>query len=685
MENFFKHLLAFIIFLTLPLVLFAQTQTVTSTPLPTKNIQQTTTLPSTNKKSATRLWNLQNADILSVINEVSRETGKNFIVDPRVQGKVTIVSSKPMEPAEVYQVFLAVLQTLGYSAIPSGDVIKIIPDAEAKQQETPLADNKNPGKGDELVVRVIPVRNVPADQFVSLLRPLLPSSSELSAYSPSNTLIISGRAAKINRLVKIIEQMDSADNNAIVLVPLRHATAADVVSVLNSLQTGARYPGQPLQLSLAADERTNSVLVRGDPENRSRIKMLITQLDKPIINTNNRGNTQVIYLRYLKAKQLVPILRGIALGTTGEASDTTTNNTAATKKTLEKEGPVRSGPVTSSPPFFGGSTSTASLSSEKKIQIQAEPNTNAVIISAPPAIMQSLKAVIAQLDIRPAQVLVEAIIVEISESKLQQLGIEWGTPAEPDTAAAGDTFSTLTGGLGIGFINTGDIRVMISALASDSTSNILATPSLVVLDNQKANIQVGKKVPTVTGQFSSSDTGGSAVNPFTTSDYKDVVLKLEVTPQINQGRAIRLKIKQGNDTLSQQTGVSNNPIFNTAVINTEVMVNSGQILVLGGLLNNDFEGGNTKVPILSSIPLVGVAFQSKQNTFDKKNLVVFLRPVILYNSMLTDEITHKKYEFIREEQLKRRKHGDHYLTPYDANPVLPPHSQSSELPPPFSG
>lgn len=641
-----------------------------------------TLTPTNSATNNSRLWNLQNADLLSVIDAVSHETGKNFIVDPRVQGKVTLVSSQPMSADEIYQVFLAVLQTHGYAAVTYGKFIRIVPDIEARQNILRLADGNQSIHGSQMVVQVVPVKNVPVEQLVRMLRPLLPQSADISAYSPSNTLIISANADKVDDMLALIKRVDSTNATGIEIVPLKNATAADLVTTINALQqNNNRFGGPGTTVSLAADERSNSILLNGDLDGRSRLHDLITQLDKP--NPNSTGNTSVIYLRYLNAKDFAPILRGIATGT--PVDDTGTTNNSNTDNSNPANAPINSLFLRAMPASTNTSNNASSPTNTTelgggKVQVQAEPNTNSLIITAPPAIMLSLKEVIKQLDVRPAQVLVEAIIVEISEKRLQQLGIEWGTRSLPGTAPAGDNFSNLTGGLGIGFINSGNIRALVSALATDTSSNILATPSLVVLDNQKADIKVGKQVPTQTGSLANTASSGSVLN---TTDYKDVVLELQVTPQINLGDAIRLAIQQGNDTVADQTGVASNPVFNTAQIKTQVMVNNGQILVLGGLINNDFEQARSRVPILSSIPGIGALFTSKNHTLDKKNLVVFLRPLILRDSVVSDTVTNQKYDFTRSEQLQRQREAG-ALTPADANPLLTPRRKPVQLPAPFS-
>src|SRR3990167_6217206 len=358
-------------------------------------------------KPTARLWNLQEADILSVINEVSLETGKNFVVDPRVTGKISLISSKPIKPNEVYDLFLSVLELLGYSAIPSGDIVKIIPNMESSEFATRIATAKSPGKGDEVVVRVIPLENISATQLIPIIRPMLPQWSNVSAYTPGNVLILLGRAANLERIVGIIHSVDKSSSSEIDIIPLHQAAAAQISSVLTNLQNAARASGEIPQVSIGADLRSNSILLSGNKAARLRMRMLVTQLDAP--STGAQGNTQVVYLRYLQAKTFAPVLGKIAQNIAGKDSS-----------------------VANAPNTTGSKTSATQL----QMLIQPEPNTNALIITAPPALMTALNTVVRKLDIRPAQVLVEAIIVEVSESDLNDLGIQWGTHILPDANAS---------------------------------------------------------------------------------------------------------------------------------------------------------------------------------------------------------------------------------------------------------
>lgn len=610
-----------------------------------------------------RLWNLQDADILSVINEVAQETGKNFVVDPRVNGKITLISNKPLRQKEVYQVFLSILELLGYSAIPNGNVVKIIPSMESGEHATPVVNRRGQARGAEVVVRVVPLENVSATQLIPVLRPLLPQWSNIAAYTPGNVLILLGRAANLQRIVDIIQDVDKASSNSIDVIPLRRASAAQVATVLTNLQNASRATGETPSVSIATDERSNSILLGGPKAARLRMRVLISQLDAPAAAP--AGNTEVIYLRYLQAKTFAPLLNKIAQNILGKENNSSQPSSAAQ-------------------PGSAGPSSTASDTSIGAI-IQAEPNTNAVVITAPPSLMQALRTVIRKLDIRPAQVLVEAIIAEIDESDLKSLGIQWGNPTESgdpnDAAAASVTaFPKLGAGI-IGIIPRTQIHAVLSILQNTNGVDILSTPSVVVLDNQKATIEVGQDVPYQIGQYATT-ASTTTVTPFTTTTPKPVTLKLVVTPQINLGSAVRLKIALKNDSLQNPTNPGLNPIINTSKISNSVIINSEDILVLGGLMSHNTNENTNKVPFIGDIPVLGYLFQQKSRTVSKKNLMVFIKPIIMQDGNEAMNITEMKYNTVRDKQISFREDVEE-IGKKELKTILPPWKNKTELPNPF--
>lgn len=617
------------------------------------------------KKPNKRLWNLQDADILTVINEISQETGKNFVVDPHVSGKITLISSKPLRQEEVYQVFLHILGMLHYSAIPSGNVIKIVPDMDSVEQATTVATKRFPGRGQEVVVRVIPLKNVSSTQLIPIIRPMLPQWSNVSSYPPGNILILLGRADNLKRIVHVIKEVDEAANSQIQLIPLKRASATQVATVLNNLQNAARAVGESPAVSIAVDERSNSILLSGPKSMRLRLRMLIAQLDAPASCT---GNTEVIYLRYLEAKKLAPLLSRIAQNIQG------------------KEGGGGYNPSNSVIASLNNSSNTSKGAGVQSI-IQAEPSSNALIITAPPSLMRALTTVIAKLDIRPAQVLVEAIIAEIDESNLRSLGIQWGSVGRggqifPTSSGDVTDFPPLGAGI-IGIIPSTRIRAVLSLLENQNGVDILSTPQIVVLDNHKATIEVGKDVPEQTGSYTTAGgSSGAVTQPFNTIARKKVTLKLDVTPQINLGTSVRLTLDLKNDTLQNPDSKDLNPLINTSEIKNSVIVKSDDVLVLGGLISNVTNENINKVPILGDIPAIGLLFQQKSRTREKKNLMVFIKPIIMHDEDTSMTITHRKYDDVRRTQANMRDDLA-CLGKDNKTNRLPPWDHTRDLPTPF--
>lgn len=631
-------------------------------PVPARVIDDTfAPIPTNGEKSVT--LNLSDADIRAFIATVSEMTGKNFIVDPRVKGRVTMIFSSPTSPANIYEVFLSVLKVHGYAAVPSGDAIKIIPDAGAKQDSIPTLSGDEAPDSDDLLTQVVQVNHADASQLATILRPLLPQQAHIAAHTGSNTLLITDTASNVHRLVNIIRRIDQANNFGVSIIKLQHARADTLVQTLNQLiKTTVTKGAAPDQVqSISADERTNSLILNGDPSWRTNITGIIMQLDQPV---ENEGNTEVIYLKYAKAKTLSEVLRGVG-----------------DKMLKSSQG------------------SGKAPSTESQFDIQADESTNALVVTAPPYLMTSLKSVIDKLDIRREQVHIEAIIAELRDDKAIEMGVEWQTPdptrgfyattRTPISGASGSVLGgtvvpgTLTVGSGftLGYFTGGDIRALIKAFASDTDTNILSTPSLVTLDNEEASIHVGQNVPFVTGQYTNSDAAG-ATNPFQTIERHDVGIKLNVTPHINEGKTIELKIDQ------EVSSVTTNPdveglTTNKRTINTTVLVDDGEIIVLGGLIEDDLSEGDSKVPLLGDIPLLGYLFSSKRTTYNKKNLMVFLRPHILRNAATNRILSEEQYKRIRNQQQEGWKDGIEQM-PNEEPPLLPNQPEYRDTPAPVS-
>ena len=627
--------------------------------------------------------NLRDVEIPTLIETVSRITGKSFVVDPRVKGRVTVITSSDVDKDELYETFLSILQVHGFSAVPSGaNLIKIVPSNQAKQQPVPvvggdeyipsrptrssgkkgsgelyeaaqklLGNNNNARRikpkikrnADELITRVIRVEHVPAAMLVPILRPLVPSTGQLQAYGPSNTIVISDRAANIDRLLKIIRKMDRADDEELEVVPLRYASAQKLAKTIQILQKSS-IKGASSKNRVAADERTNSLLLSGDKSSRQQVRKIIKKLDTP---QPVAEKTKVVYLRYAKAEDLVKVLTGFS-------------------KTQKSKKPTRKG---------------AAGTKKANIDIQADPATNSLIITADSDIQKNLEKVIRRLDVRRAQVLVEAIIAEVSSGLSKNLGLQLvtgGTVGGSKGAAAGligaSNFSTagpsiLSGlanpagllgsnggvlGFAVGNNKKPMFGVLLNALAGDAATNILSTPTLIAMDNQEAEIVVGKNVPFVTGAY--TGTGGSTTpsNPFQTIDRKDIGLTLKIKPQINDGTSIRLDIEQESSSLEEGTQSSEDKITKKRSIKTSVMVEDDQILVLGGLTEDVYRDKHNKVPLLGDLPIVGRAFRSTITSKDKQNLMVFIHPVIMRGVLSGDSYTRQKYNKLRRSQHETR-------------------------------
>lgn len=609
-------------------------------------------------KKASVTLNMKGADINAVISTVAEATGKNFIVDPRVKGKVTIISTTPMNKEQLYQVFLAILDVHGFTAVPTdSNVIKIMPDSDAKHSGTP-----SEGKGEEMITRVVAIKHIAAAQLVPILRPLVPPQGHLAAHAQTNVLIIADRVSNISRLLKIIAKLDEPSGSEIEVIPLEHASASEVVRVLNSLQQKNRKSkAKSNGLTMVADERTNSILLGGDKSSRLAIKGLIAHLDTP---SETVGNTHVIYLHYAKAKDLVSVLTGVG------------------KITAKK-----------------GSKKKSSRSSNQ-FNIQADESSNTLVITAPPDVYRSLRSVIRKLDVRRAQVLVEAIIAEVAANKTNELGVQWfvdgsksgiapvgatnfGSPSIGDVGAAvistnatgtppANASSLLGSGLtlGLGRFNSDVLNFggLLRALAGTSAANLLSTPNIVTMDNEEAEIFVGREVSVPTGSFTQTST--TSTNPFTTFKPKQVGIRLKVKPQINEGDAIKLEIDQAVDAITAGDAGAANLVTSQRSLKTTVMVDDGQIIVLGGLISDDESNTVQKVPFLGDIPFLGALFRYKRNVKDKKNLMIFLRPTILRDSALTTNISSSKYRVIRNQQINSRGE-DKKQTVKDLKPIMP--------------
>ncbi|MGB5258570.1 MAG: type II secretion system secretin GspD [Woeseiaceae bacterium] len=603
--------------------------------------------------------NWKDADIRKVIEAVSDVTGKNFIIDPRVTGKVTLLSATPMSPDAFYEAFLSILQVHGYVAIPTGDLIKILPDATARQFAGPIGTRDSSGP-DDLATQVIQVRNVGATQLVPILRPLIPQYGHMVAHAGSNMLIISDRAANVARMVAIIRRIDQASDEDIEVVTLEHASASEIVRIMTALSQTPRADGAPVTTSLVADARTNSVLIGGDKSDRLRLRTLIAHLDTPL---EEGGDTQVRYLRYADAEEL------------------------ATKLQQHFSSQVAGAPQTGGAAAPGGSG----------VSVWADTQTNAIVVNAPPKMMRSLTQIVDKLDIRRAQVLVEAIIVEVIADKKNEFGTSWAIEGSGENAPIGVTnFSNFPGGIvdlgtaaGSGVVDPGIIGEGISigvgrisesgvsfaaimrALEGDANTNIISTPSIVTTDNEEATLNVGQEVPFVTGSFTNTGSTAGSVNPFQTIQRQQIGVKLAITPQINEGDSMVLKLSQEISSIATSAEGAVDLVTNQRIVETTVIVDDGEILVLGGLIEDQLRESDQRVPVLGRVPLLGNLFRSRKTDKVKTNLMIFIRPTILRDAKQTAFETNQKYNMIREIQ-QGQQGRDIELMPGTQRPMLPP-------------
>lgn len=606
----------------------------------------------------------KNADINEFINIVGKNLNKTIILDPAIRGSINVRSYDLLNEKQYYQFFLNVLEVYGFAVVEmDSGIIKVIKAKDAKVSAIPVVDDGYRFSGDEMVTRVVSVTNVSVRELAPLLRQLNDNAGggNVVHYDPSNVIMITGRAAVVNRLVKIIQRVDRAGDQEVDIIKLKYASALEMVKIITAIQkpaAGAKNTTPSiLKPRLVADERTNSLIISGEPKTRARIVKLVKSLDDEL---KNNGNTRVFYLKYAKAKEVVAVLKGVS-------------------KSLEKE-------------------SKSSKSSKSSLSIDAHEGTNSIVVSAQPALMSSLSSIIRQLDIRRAQVLIEAIIVEVSEGDGINLGTQWGSAYggtqfqgngvttgelvgaayqvkedDGDLAAAASAIGKVAGGI-IG-VTDNDWGVVLQTISSSSSSNILATPSITTLDNQEASFIVGDEVPVLTGSTPSSGND----NPFQTIERKEIGIKLKVTPQINEGDAVQMVIEQEVSSVKDSTNTVD-VVFSTRAVKTTVLAKSGDTVVIGGLIDEKVTERVDKVPLLGDIPWLGHLFKSTKSSTEKRNLMVFIRATIIRDNETMSNLSTRKYSLIREIQKQQRIEGINLMPNTDA-PVLPEWGQSHEINP----
>lgn len=607
--------------------------------------------------------NFVDADVESVIAAIGDYTNTTFIIDPRVKGTINLTSEKPLSKAQAFQLLTSVLRLHGYSVVNANGYSKVVPEADAKLQGGSV-QSQNGARGDQIVTQVFHLNYESSTNLVNVLRPLISPNNTINANPGNNTLVITDYADNLLRLSKIISALDSPASSDLEVVPVRNAIASDVASMVNKLQETSGAPNDAGRVNLLVDTRSNSIIVRAPSEARANLtKSLIAKLDQP---TAQPGNIHVVYLKNAEATKLAQTLRAVVSADTS-AVNFTPSGAAPTQVSLPSSG-------------------TAGY-------IQADAATNTLIITANEAQYRNLRSIIDQLDARRAQVYIEALIVEVDNSKLAELGVQWAALGGNATVAGASTgFSTggnnlnsqiaakaansaplaLGNGLNLGLFSSQlGLGALVHALESDTKANILSMPNIITLDNEEAKIIVGQNVPFITGQYTTSASAGSAgVNPFQTVERKDIGLTLRVKPQISEGGTVKMAIYQENSSISPTTN-SAGLITNKRSIDTNILVDDGQIIVLGGLIDDKANDTDDKVPGLGDLPLIGGLFKYRTRTREKTNLMVFLRPTVIRNNEQSVGLATDRYDYIRNSELNAQPTKNDLL-PNTGTPTLPP-------------
>lgn len=643
------------------------------------SVQAATTSPSS--KEAAMVINLKEVEIAQVAEAVAQVTGKNFVIDPRVKAKVSFTTNTGLQPNKLYQTFLSFLKVHGFAALENGDLVEIVPVNVVRDRAQRVGVSRDE---DDWVTQVISLKHVSANKLVALLRPLVANEGHLVANPDSNKLIVTDRSGNIARIKEVVSRVDVPFQHSYEVVQLNYLSAEEATSLIKTLNTGV---DKEVALVVAPDLRANRLILSGGEAQRMAARALLAQIDSPV---QQQGRVQVIYLQYAKAADLAPILQNIAgAGAT----------LAAAEQVVGESGEPNMGDGGNKATPVARASKKKSGSSDSDISIEADERMNAVVISAPPQLIATLREVIRRLDVRRAQVIIEAIIAEVSEEQRQQLGASWvaigpngaGVFSLDDSlkniaagAATGGTAGALgavsgagvTGIVGESYGNDQGWGALLRALRSNTDNNILSTPSLVTMDNEEASMIVGQEVPFSTGSYAATGVGGTTGtigSPFQTIKRQDVGLKLKVKPQINEGDSIRLEIEQSVSSLipnSKTTLGSVDLVTSKREIKTNVLVTDGNLVVLGGLMDESESESLAKVPGLGDIPLLGALFSYKENTVKRKNLMVFLRPRIVRDDQLAVAYAAAKYNKLQQQSeglLERKKTNNRELV----SPRLP--------------
>ncbi len=656
--------------------------------------------------------NFVNADIDAVTRAFAAMIDRAIVVDPRVKGTITVYSEQPQSVREAFQSYQSALRGMGFAVVESGGLLKVVPEADAKLQAGTVSVGEVATRGDQVITQIFQLRYENPNNLVAVLRPLISANNTINANPGSNALVITDYAENLQRIAKIIAALDQPAGTDVEIIALQHVVAADIAPLVQRLSEGGAMPvgvvpGGQTGTTVLADARSNSLLVRAsNPARLAAIRATIARLDRPSTLVGPGGGMWVVHLKNADATRLATVVRAafgaVGGGSGGSSAAGAAPAFAATSANTPPPGTTAGAAATAA---TAGVTATSQPSTGGFIQ--ADPATNSLVITAPEPLYKQVRALIDQLDTRRAQVYIESMIVEVSPSNSADFGVQWqdliGRAGDKLGLVAGTNFSgagapsiidintgaaqgtvNLGPGLNLGLLKSINGVVALSAIAralqTQSETNIVSTPNLITLDNEEAKIVVGENVPFITGQF--TQTGGTTTNPFQTIERKDVGITLRIRPQIGEDGAIRMTIFQEQSSVKNDTaaGTTNaGPSTTKRSIEATVVVDDGQILVLGGLIEDRFVTSRSKVPLLGDIPWLGALFRTESRERKRTNMIVFLRPIVMRDADAAQRFSLDRYEHIRSQQ-KDSQPASSLLLPINEAPVLPPMREPASAP-----
>ncbi|MBL0090064.1 MAG: type II secretion system secretin GspD [Ideonella sp.] len=648
--------------------------------------------------------NFVNADIEAVTRAIASMINRQMLVDPRVKGTITVYSERPLSSRDAYQNYLAALRGLGFSVVETGGLLKVVPEADAKLQTGVVSVGPFEPRGDQVITQVFKLSHENPNNLVAVLRPLISPNNTINANPGTSSLVITDYADNLTRIAKIIAALDQPSATDVEIVPLQHAVASDLAVLVQKLgdaaAPGGLVPGAAATATVMADPRGNALILRApNPAKMASMRALIARLDQPGAQ-GPAGSIRVVYLKNADATKLATVLRA-AFGGGGSGSGGSSPSTGFTVNAMSPQAGAGIGTTANSAVGSAAATTPVSASAQPSTGgfVQADPSTNSLIITAPDPLYRQIRSVIDQLDGRRAQVFVETMIVEMDATKAAEFGFQWqgllGRKGDGAGLALGTNFGTgssniinlatagtaITAGKEVNGLNLGLLQRVngvytLAALArfleTVSGTNILSTPNLMALDNEEAKIVVGSNVPFVTGSFTNTGSGSATLNPFQTIERKDVGLTLKIKPQIGEGGVVRMTVFQENSSVvANSTSNTNGPVTNKNSVETTVVAQDGQIMVLGGQTRDQFDGSGNKVPGLGDLPLFGNLFKNESRNRSRSVLLLFLRPVVIRDAQEAGAFSLDRYDAIRAQQ-KEAQPVPSLVMPINEAPVLPP-------------